>query len=322
MKKLIAILLCLLTVFALFSCDFNEDVASDETPTESKQNSKSQSSGGGGGGATVDPKPTEAEIAMEMYEAAVNDEINVVTEDLGEMNFSACRFPTNDLRVDESIIYGNFILDMDQDGINEYIITSYAHDSILLHYYDGKVYSFAFKFEEFNNLTQDGSFSWNGPMIGDSLFGVYDRGVKKLSFDGAAIKYEDIYKTVYDENETASYYIGEEEVTHEEMLEYLSTRSYEFAEVTPFEAPWYHVITEKEAVQIASDYWNIKIGDIDPDTGYRFSILPKYSTSNCYCIALSILVEESHYSTIEMIEINAFTGEVITPNYGEPDGKG
>ncbi len=274
-------------------------------------------------GLTFTSLYTEAEIAMEMYESAVNDEICVWDEQLREVKLKVCRFPSNDLRLDKSIFYGKVILDMDQDGICEYIIQSYAHDSILLHYYDGKVYSFAFAFKELNNLKEDGSFYWSGPFIQDenSLTGVYNSGAKKLSFDGANIKFEDIYKTVYDQNGNAKYYISDREVTYEAMIEYLKTIPNDFVEYTPFEAPWYNVISEEEAVRIASEYWGIKVGDVDAETGYPFAIIPKYSEGSNYHIALSWLVEGQHYSTIEIIQINAFTGEIIAPTY-EPEGKG
>ncbi len=84
----------------------------------------------------------------------------------------------------------------------------------------------------------------------------------------------------------------------------------------PTESP---TISLEEARQIASDYWGIKPGDVDEETGYTFSILPKdgSGTGGCYVIALSWLVEESHYSTLETIEIDPHTGEVLAPSQDE-----
>jgi len=308
MKKILSALTCFIIVLSLFSCsgrnikDGENDHTSDDPISSDEKN--------------------EAEIAMEMYEAAVNDEICVFDEHLGEIKLKACRFPGNNLRLDESIIDGKVIFDIDRDGVNEYIIESYTHDSIVLHYYDGKVYSFSFDFEAFNNLKKDGSFYWHGPIIkGASPFsGIFNSGARRLSFDGTEIIFEDIYKTVYDENLNAKYYIGDKEVTHDAMTEYLEDIQSEFVEETPFEAPWYKVIPLEEALRIASEYWDFKPGDVDPETGFPFAILPKNSDTAKYCIALAWLVENHHYSTLEMIKIDAFTGEVIAPNY-ESDGK-
>ena len=266
---------------------------------------------------------TEAEIAMEMYEQAIKGEICIIDEHLGEIKLKVCRFPNNNLKLEDSIVCGKAILDLDQDGISECIIEAYSHDSIVLHYYDGKVYSFALKFEDFNNLKIDGSFLWTGHCTysdKENSF-VLDSGAKKLMFEGSKIKFYDIFKTVYDNNQTAKHYIGNKSVTYDEITEYKKEFTADFVEYTPFDAPWYKAITEEEAIRIASEYWNIKSGDVDEATGYRFALLPKHSENSNYCIALSWLVEGTHYSTLEMIEIDAFTGEIIVPTY-EPDGKG
>lgn len=288
MKKLIAILLCIITTTSLIACTFDNE-----------QNDASA-------------QASDAERAMEMYEAAIKNEICVFDESLCEVKLTSCRFPTNGFRVDESIIQGKAIIDLDNDGINEYIIQSYAHDSIILHYHDGRVYAFAFEFESFNNLKYDGSFYWNSPYIytGGYSDGVYDRGGKRIRFDGAKLICEDIYKIVRDEQYNPRYYIGDEEVSSEDMTEYLKGLSTDFVEFTPLEAPWYNVITEEDAIEIASEYWDVKSGDIDKSTGFRLALFPQYSTGSNYCIALKWYVGPN-YSTVETIEINAFTGEIV-----------
>ena len=314
MKKYIAFLLSLLIIFSLFSCELNEPHDDLSTNENSGSNDFNDNSTNG---------ISEADKAMEMYKAAINDEICVIDEHLGEIKLKACRFPNNNLKLEDSIVRGKAILDLDQDGISECIIEAYSHDSIVLHYYDGKVYSFALKFEDFNNLKIDGSFLWTGPCTysdKENSF-ILDSGAKKLMFEGSKIKFDDIFKTVYDDNQTAKHYIGNKSVTYDEITEYKKEFTADFVEYTPFDAPWYKVITEEEAIRIASEYWNIKSGDVDEATDYRFELLPKHSENSNYCIALSWLVEGTHYSTLEMIEIDAFTGEIIVPTY-EPDGKG
>lgn len=155
MKKHVIFLLCLIMALSLFSCELNE-----------KQDDPSSNENTGSYDVTDDSthdhiiSPSEAEIAMKMYEAAINDEICVVDEHLGEIKLKECQFPSDNLRLAECEILNKAILDMDGDGINEYIIQSEAKDHIVLRYYNGKVYSYCFDSSHFYNLNTDGSFYW------------------------------------------------------------------------------------------------------------------------------------------------------------------
>jgi hypothetical protein len=80
-------------------------------------------------------------------------------------------------------------------------------------------------------------------------------------------------------------------------------------------------LSETEAMEIASDYWNVKTGDTDPDNGFLYRIesqgvkqTPEGRT--VYNIFLRWFVElpgDSHYSTVENIWVDAVTGEVAYP---------
>jgi len=299
MKKSLFLSLFFITIILLSSCNLNQN----QNEVQSQNN---------GDIAQLSAN----DIAIKMYEAAIEGEVSVFDEQLGETKLLACRFPSNDMRLDESVICGKVVFDLDQDGISEYIIQSRSTlDSIVLHYYNGKVYSYPFEYRFFNNLKKDGSFYWNGPVIkeDESSAVVYDRGARRLSFEGKTIVFEDIYKTVYDENKNAKHFIDDEEVTYDEMMEYLQNCSNDFVEDTPFEASWYKAISEEDAVRIASEYWNVKNGDVSKESGFPLALIPKHSDNSNYRIALSWLVEGSHYSTIEMVEIDAFTGEIVDP---------
>ena len=94
MKKYIAFLLCLIMILSLVSCDFNndqDDLSSKENDNSSEVNDDDN----------VTPSVSEAEKAMQMYGAAIKGEICVVDEQLGEIKLKACRFPSNNLRLDE-----------------------------------------------------------------------------------------------------------------------------------------------------------------------------------------------------------------------------
>jgi hypothetical protein len=84
------------------------------------------------------------------------------------------------------------------------------------------------------------------------------------------------------------------------------------------------LISEEQAMEIASDYWDIKTGDV-ADNGFTFRIQSMGTTQTpkgeaVYRIALRWLVEleeSSHYSTVDMVWVDMMTGEVIVPYEAE-----
>lgn len=69
-------------------------------------------------------------------------------------------------------------------------------------------------------------------------------------------------------------------------------------------------ISEEEALIIAREYWDIELGDIDEDTGFPLTVQHMNSEDNNeYIVALRWLVDNSHWSTIDMIYVNAINGE-------------
>ena len=70
-------------------------------------------------------------------------------------------------------------------------------------------------------------------------------------------------------------------------------------------------ITEEKAIEIASQHWGIKSGDKDKATGFSFLIMPVESLNGNIKIALKWLVENHHYSTVDIVEIDPYTGKII-----------
>ena len=83
-------------------------------------------------------------------------------------------------------------------------------------------------------------------------------------------------------------------------------------------------ISQERAMEIASDYWGIKTGDV-ADNGFTFRIQSMGTTQTpkgeaVYLIALRWLVEleeSSHYSTVDTVWVDMMTGEVIVPYEAE-----
>lgn len=70
-------------------------------------------------------------------------------------------------------------------------------------------------------------------------------------------------------------------------------------------------ITEEEALEIASQHWGIKSGDKDEETGFTFLIMPVESSNDNFAIVLKWLVDNHHYSTVDSIEIDPYTGKIV-----------
>ena len=70
-------------------------------------------------------------------------------------------------------------------------------------------------------------------------------------------------------------------------------------------------ITEEEALEIASQHWGIKNGDKDEATGFPFLIMPVESSNDNIAIALKWLVDNHHYSTVDLIEIDPHTEKIV-----------
>lgn len=79
-------------------------------------------------------------------------------------------------------------------------------------------------------------------------------------------------------------------------------------------------ITEKGAIALASEYWQIQPGDRDPDTGFVLSVHAMETPTDDnpkYKMALRWLVEtedgSANFSTLDVIYIDALTGEIALP---------
>ncbi len=297
MKKSIALLLGLLTVFSLFSCDN----AGKERPNTG-----------------------DGEIAMDMYDAAIKGEVCVFDESLNEVKLEDCRFPSNNLRLGECEILTKAILDMDQDGINEYVIQSEANDHIVLHYYDGKVYSYCFDSNSFYNLNTDGSFYWINSSD-DS------RGLNQLSFDGSSMSIKEIYKIKYPQHE---YYEGDEfymdgkQITYEEFSDYDRNHHTTGVLFSPLDISCEYPVSSEKACEIASNYWQIESGMTDGALGtialHKIVILEKPNGDTpSYRVGWQVEYYRNHISgdwygmppshvySYRELRIDAITGECL-----------
>jgi hypothetical protein len=268
---------------------------------------------------------SEAKRAMELYEAVLKNEINVYETDIEEYNYLAdCKTPYNRIPLSDSERLKYAYTDMDNDGINELVID--CGDTLILRYYEGTVYVYPFTFRSLYDLNTDGSHSWNH--TGQD----FEYGEEQIYFEGAELKSRELYRIVNDGEPNAEYYIEGKKVTQEEILKYIDDNPKTKVEFLPLEVSWQEKLTDEEALQIASDYWEIEDGFTDYGAGsmwiHRIMILDSPSSAwGYYHIGLQI----DHYgrdgndlrvllgSRMEHLFVNAVTGECqdYVPSYGK-----
>jgi len=269
MKKYIFFLLCLIVVSSLFSCKSNQN--QDALPPNDHTDSSD----------IVEDDSTndipEAEKAMEMYEAAIKGEICVFDEHLGEVKLEDCRFPSDHLRLGECEILSKAILDMDGDGINEYVIQSETKDHIVLHYYNGKVYSYCFDNRNFYNLNTDGSFYWSDSYESEN----WSRGLNQIAFNGSTFSIKEIYRIKHSRPhnfyEDLEFYVDGKQITSEEFSDYHQSRKAEI--FSPLDISCEYPISSEKAYELASNHWGIESGMSEGTAGtqivHRIVILEK-----------------------------------------------
>ena len=308
MKKIIAVLLCSFMLLSLFSCNIEQI-----NDNENKENTTNTTDTD-----TASTVNMQAEMVMGIYESVLRNEIEVYETDIQEHNYLRdCKTPYDRIALFDCEQLKYAYTDMDNDSIKELVID--CGDTLILRYYQETIYVYGFTFRNMYYLNTDGSYSWN--YTGQN----FEYGESQIYFEGAELKARKIYRIVNDGEPNAEYYIADKQVTEEELLKYIEDNPETKVEFSPLETSWQKTVSLEKALEIAAEYWytcyNINAGDKDSETGFSYAILPKNNDNENYCIALAWLVEESHYSTLEMIEIDAFTGEIIVPTY-EPEGKG
>ena len=210
------------------------------------------------GQGTSSAQLSDAEKAMQMYEGAIKGDIYVFDERLGEIKLKDCRFPSNNLRLGECEILSKAILDMDKDGINEYVIQSETKDHIVLHYCNGKVYSYCFDSSKFYNLNIDGSFYWSDSYESEN----WAHGLNRITFNESSLITKEIYRikhiSPFDFYENLEFYVDGNQITREEFLDH--HKSVDLAIFSPFDISCEYPISSEKACELASAYWRVKSG--------------------------------------------------------------
>jgi hypothetical protein len=312
MRKIVAAALCLIILMSLFSCNIenSNDNKDNDITSNTDSNTSSEETD------TTPIQKTQSEIAMEMYESVLNNEIKVYETDIQEYNYLAnCKTPYNRIPLADCEQLKHAYTDMDNDSINELVID--CGDTLLLRYYEGTVYLYSFTFRSLYDLNTDGSYSWNH--TGQD----FEYGEKQIYFEGAELKAKELYRIVNDGEPNAEYYVEGKPVTQEELQKYIEDNPKTRLVFLPLEVSWQNKISQSEAIELAEEYWETKDGFTDYGAGsmwiWHIILLDDRSSveNGYYHIGLQV----DHYgrdgndlrvlleSSMEHLFVNAVTGE-------------
>ena len=328
MRKIIALLLCLMMVLPLVSCEKNEDQNApsqnentDPTPSDSMEGDSTNDST-----ATQIP---EAEKAMEMYEAALRNEITVFETDSLVFNcLMNCKTPYDRIPLSDFVSLRYAYTDLDGDTVPELVID--CGDTLILRYYMGIVYAYPFTFRQIDRLNADGSYSWNH--TGQA----FEYGESQLFFEDAKIRSRELWRIVNDGTPDAEYYIEGRSSTLEELQTYLESRQGTEVAFAPLAFSMEDSISAEEARNIANQYWGEIDGEMDGACGttrINRVVIVNEPTPICPYYRVAWQVEQySHWEegwedrppyatkTYKQILVHMSTGECRKYAVSEPDG--
>ena len=257
---------------------------------------------------------TEAEIAMEMYRAVLENKIEVYdvcgTETSNVGYLKSYRTPYEGVPLCDLKKLNYVYMDVDGNGIRELVIE--CGDILILRYYEGAVYLYPFTCRQMYNLHTDGSYFWNDTSEN------FEYGESKLAFDGVRVKSREIWRIVNDGEPNVEYYIGGEQFTKEAVLKYIEENVKTDVTFVPLEVSWLSKISREEAITIAREYWEHY--QIEENKYFVTDVESSRAPSSVHVIVIKCLVMDHHYSTFDEIWIDKNTGDVIIPY--DLEGKG
>ncbi len=198
----------------------------------------------------VDDEAARKAFAKQAFLDVLNERAKVYDTATGEsLYLKDCKSPTTQTRLEEYAYHLYSYTDLDGDRVEELVIN--CGDTMILRYFEGRVYLYSFTFREMNRLYVNGSYRWNRD---DKSF---TYGESQLTFDGLTLQIRALWKIVNDGKPNAEYYIGNEQVTQEKFSYWIKLhQTTTEIEYSPLELPWEPKITLEEAWEIANTYWS------------------------------------------------------------------
>lgn len=217
MKKYITFMLCLAMLFSCSSCGTNKQTA-PETTTSSTLNTENQTSSeiDTSSPEDIDTQIEANEPILPIYEDVLKNKIQVFDPYIGTLSyFWDMKTPYMGTPLNQVSNFEYAYTDIGNDQIKELIIKC-GGDILILRAYEGKVYVYPFTFRALDDLQVNGAYSWNHQ--GQD----FEYGESQLIFNGTKIQEKELWRVVNDGTPNAEYYIDNQQVTSDELSQYLS----------------------------------------------------------------------------------------------------
>ena len=343
MKKYVAFLLCLLMMLSLFSCNVDKetdtDPATDDTANKEQNATQPSDDTATDNNANTDDDTTTDEpiferteenyIAMRMYTAVIKGEACIIDEHLGEINLKDYHFPSNNTRLEECKLLEKASLDVDGDGIREFVIKSSDQEYVILRCYNDKVYSYCLNNCDYYKFNTDGTFYW-------AITSAMECGLSKITFDGDSLNVRSLYSLKGPM--LCEYFVEGNAVTVKEYYNYRDGFRKETMDFSYFDLTPLYPTNSEEAWNLANEYWNNQDGSRDAGLGSIWInniVLTDAPSSDTDYYSVSLQVESysngasDGYECMppynvqikDQILVNAFTGEITTPEEIAANGK-
>ena len=321
MKKYIAVLLCLIMLLSIISCDAvnknntdssnnnTADTSTDTPPDDNVGDSNNSDIKENTDESTPNTISLQNKLALQSFCAAIKNQIPVyyfllLSSTPSETYFEQVGMPEKGTPTRQALV------DMDNDRIEE-LILDYGSFLILLHFENDMVYATYFDLESMETIYEDGSFSWSND---DDIFG-YECGISRVSFANGVEKVEELCRI----EGNSKFFIKGEQVTKEQYYDYIDNTNRTPIKFTPFDISFFNS-NELKAIELASAYWGVKDGEFDSERGLRYRIMCRGNVGGQYRVSLYRFVYNSYYEHLEIAIVNIDTGEISIIQY--PDGKG
>ena len=343
MKKHIAFLLCMLMMLSLFSCNVDEeadtDPSTDDTANKEQNITQPSDDTATDNNADTDDDTTADEpiferteenyIAMRMYTAVIKGEVCIIDEHLGEIKLKDYHFPSNNTRLEECKLLEKASLDVDGDGIREFVIKSSDQEYVILRCYNEKVYSYCLNGCDYYKFNTDGTFYWAISLDTSAM----ECGLSKITFDGESLNVRSLSSL---KDPQCEYFVDGKAVTAKEYHNFRDgfrtiAMDFSYLDLTPL-----YPINAEQAWNLANDYWDNQDGSRDYGVGNvwtnRIVLIDIPSSDTDY---YRVSLQDERYSKaqegyecmphsvkeIDQILVNAFTGEITTPEEIAANGK-
>ena len=310
MKKFIAFVLCLIISATMVSC-YNSTNNDDEQNHDSANNTGTPNRDQ----LENDEMSDQDKIAWQAYCEAIKSERVIYRYSLysspsvtpSSSYFHDC--------VDDTKPFEQAMVDMDQDGISE-LILKYSHPDryVILHYENGRVYYNSSLIPFYNaTIYTNGSFSWSNY---SDIFGK-ENGISRITYLNGRPKYQELCRVEASYN---MYYVNGAPVSEEEYDNYIDSTSWTPITFSPIDLSLLDSCGRK-ALRLASEYWNIKDGDFDPQIGARYQLyVEKNYYAKDYTVYLYTFIPSGYYECIALAYVDIDTEEINVVRY--PYGKG